>query len=171
MPLDRGGFYPRSVCDKRNLGTNLKTWMSQTIKEGECDSQKTREAVKQGKTRWLNKVKNRIKNRSFKEHQDVSKQHKVVDDDKEKEKKREIEDCVFSPWWMMPFSSRACPRLTPSSGLLISPLSISHDTNSLRTQRQRSVWWGLVSLSGNLFGCVAFEIVDISGMGLHAVLF
>jgi len=34
----------------------------------------------------------------------------------------------------MPFSSKACPRLTPSSGLLISPLSISHDTNSLRTQ-------------------------------------
>lgn len=35
---------------------------------------------------------------------------------------------------MMPFSSNACPRLTPSSGLLISPLSMSHDTNSLRTQ-------------------------------------
>lgn len=34
----------------------------------------------------------------------------------------------------MPFSSKACPKLTPSSGLLISPHSISHDTNSLGTQ-------------------------------------
>lgn len=38
---------------------------------------------------------------------------------------------------MMPFSSRACPKFTPSSGLLISPLSISHDTNSLQTRRRK----------------------------------
>lgn len=36
-----------------------------------------------------------------------------------------------SPWWMIPFSSRAWPKLTPSSVLLISPISRSQATNSL----------------------------------------
>lgn len=39
---------------------------------------------------------------------------------------------AHSPWWMIPFSNSACPRLTPSSGLLISPISVSQDTNSLQ---------------------------------------
>lgn len=43
-----------------------------------------------------------------------------------------------SPWWIMPFSSKACPKLTPSSGLLISPLSISHDTNSLENTSRKT---------------------------------
>lgn len=43
----------------------------------------------------------------------------------------------------MPFSSKACPRLTPSSGLLISPFSISHDTNSLGTKNtKKQIRWG-----------------------------
>lgn len=36
----------------------------------------------------------------------------------------------------MPFSSRAWPRWTPSSGLPVSPISISQDTNSLGTKQQ-----------------------------------
>lgn len=38
---------------------------------------------------------------------------------------------------MIPFSNSACPRLTPSSGLLISPISVSHDTNSLQRQAEQ----------------------------------
>jgi len=45
---------------------------------------------------------------------------------------------VLLPWWMMPFSRRAWPRLIPSSALLISPLSKSHETNSLRIHRDNS---------------------------------
>lgn len=45
---------------------------------------------------------------------------------------------LLLPWWMMPFSRRAWPRLIPSSALLISPLSKSHETNSLRTHRDNS---------------------------------
>lgn len=37
----------------------------------------------------------------------------------------------------MPFSSRAWPRWTPSSGLPVSPISISQDTNSLGTHRRQ----------------------------------
>lgn len=49
-----------------------------------------------------------------------------------------LRENVLLPWWMMPFSRRAWPRLIPSSALLISPLSKSHETNSLRTQRDNS---------------------------------
>lgn len=42
------------------------------------------------------------------------------------------------PWWMMPFSSRAWPRWTPSSGFPVSPISISQDTNSLRTHKENN---------------------------------
>lgn len=42
------------------------------------------------------------------------------------------------PWWMMPFSSRAWPRWTPSSGFPVSPISISQDTNSLRTHKDNN---------------------------------
>lgn len=37
---------------------------------------------------------------------------------------------------MMPFSRRAWPRWTPSSGFPVSPISISQDTNSLRTNEK-----------------------------------
>lgn len=40
---------------------------------------------------------------------------------------------------MIPFSNSACPRLTPSSGLLISPISVSHDTNSLQREAQHYI--------------------------------
>lgn len=45
---------------------------------------------------------------------------------------------------MIPFSNSACPRLTPSSGLLISPISVSQDTNSL----QRGAGHTQLTLSG-----------------------
>lgn len=45
------------------------------------------------------------------------------------------ENCENPPWWMMPFSSRAWPRWTPSSGLPVSSISISQDTNSLGTDK------------------------------------
>lgn len=41
------------------------------------------------------------------------------------------------PWWMMPFSSRAWPRWTPSSGFPVSPISMSQDTNSLHRGRKK----------------------------------
>lgn len=36
-----------------------------------------------------------------------------------------------SPWWIIPFSNKAWPKFTPSSVLLISPISRSQVTNSL----------------------------------------
>lgn len=47
------------------------------------------------------------------------------------------------PWWMMPFSRRAWPRWTPSSGFPVSPISISQDTNSLRTNENMHTHLGL----------------------------
>lgn len=38
---------------------------------------------------------------------------------------------THSPWWIIPFSNKAWPKLTPSSVLLISPFSRSQETNSL----------------------------------------
>ena len=53
--------------------------------------------------------------------------------------KCETRDWVWEnqPWWMMPFSSRAWPRWTPSSWLPVSPISISQDTNSLGTHKRQ----------------------------------
>lgn len=47
------------------------------------------------------------------------------------------------PWWMMPFSRRAWPRWTPSSGFPVSPISISQETNSLRTNENTHTHYGL----------------------------
>lgn len=96
--------------------------MGQTITEGKCEGE-----LAQAKPRKNKTTNDKLQN---------SNKQKLSQSEKKCIKAWD-RNSIFgfaSPWWMMPFSSRACPRLTPSSGLLISPLSISHDTNSLAAQ-------------------------------------